>query len=163
MRKQAPEKAESRSRRAPTPGLMMPAEARKTISSFSASAIASPSAPVIATARSATSCSTSSRTNCSPASNSAVGESVSKPACRRARARRRRTCSCSAEKASKACKASRPEGREPVKSSALVASPDQDGVSSTELEATLMPVNLASGPIVALVGVVAIAVVRVNT
>jgi hypothetical protein len=31
-------------------------------------------------------------------------------------------------------------------------------MSSTELEDTLMPVNLASGPIVALVGVVAIAV-----
>ena len=39
-----------------------------------------------------------------------------------------------------------------------MASPDQDGVSSTELEDTLMPVNLASGSIVALVGVVAIAV-----
>jgi len=39
-----------------------------------------------------------------------------------------------------------------------MACPDQDGVSSTEPEETLMPVNLASGSILALVGVVAIAV-----
>jgi hypothetical protein len=39
-----------------------------------------------------------------------------------------------------------------------MACPDQDGVSCTEPEETLMPVNLASGSILALVGVVAIAV-----
>jgi hypothetical protein len=39
-----------------------------------------------------------------------------------------------------------------------MACPDPDGVSSTEAEDTLLPVNLASGSIVALVGVVAIAV-----
>src|SRR6266567_6150855 len=54
VRKQAPEKAESRSMRAPTSGRTEPADARKTISLFSASAIARPSAPVMATARSAT-------------------------------------------------------------------------------------------------------------
>ena len=49
------------------------------------------------------------------------------------------------------------EGREPVKSASM-ACPVQDGVSPTEPEDALMPVNLASGTIVALVGVVAIAV-----
>ena len=55
MRKQAPENAESRLMRAPRSGRTVPAAARKTISLFSASAIARPSAPVIATALSATS------------------------------------------------------------------------------------------------------------
>ena len=55
VRKQAPEKAESRSMRAPKSGRTVPAAARKTISLFSASAIARPSAPVISTALSATS------------------------------------------------------------------------------------------------------------
>ncbi len=71
VRKHAPEKAESRWMRWPTSGLIAPAEARKTISLFSARAIPNPSAPVMAMARSATNCSTSSRTNCSAASNSA--------------------------------------------------------------------------------------------
>ena len=70
VRKQAPEKAESRSMRAPTSGRMAPAAARRTISLFSARAMARPSAPVMATARSATSCRTSSRMNCSCGSNS---------------------------------------------------------------------------------------------
>ena len=79
VRKHAPEKAESRWMRAPTSGLIVPAEARRTISLFSARAIPRPSAPVMAMARSATSCSTSSRTNCSPASNSMARAIVSNP------------------------------------------------------------------------------------
>ena len=55
VRKQAPEKAEARSMRAPKSGRTAPAAVRKTISLLSASAIAKPSAPVIATALSATS------------------------------------------------------------------------------------------------------------
>ena len=60
-------------------GLIAPAEARKTISLFSAKAIPSPSAPVIEMARSATNCSTSSRTNCSPTSNSMAHAIASNP------------------------------------------------------------------------------------
>ncbi len=113
-RKQAPENAESRSILVPRSGRISPAKARKTISSFSASAMARPSAPVMATARSATNCNTSSRTNCSSGSNSvpsfSAGDPISKPGWRAARAFLRRTCSCRAENASKACSASRCDG-----------------------------------------------------
>ena len=51
-------------------GRIAPAAARRTISLFSARAMARPSAPVIAKARSATSCRTSSRTKSSWGSNS---------------------------------------------------------------------------------------------
>ncbi len=80
----------------------MPAAARNTISSFSASAMAKPSAPVIVTARSATSCSTSSRTNRSLGSNSTPGLRLSNPWLRAARALRFRTCSCKEANASRA-------------------------------------------------------------
>jgi hypothetical protein len=94
-----------------------------------------------------------------------VVESASKPTCREARARRRRTCSWSAEKASKACRASRPDGREPVMSAAVrsklvvsaIPCADQGDVCSAELEDTLASVKLACGSSAAL-GVVAIAV-----
>ena len=84
VRKHAPEKDEFRSMRCPRSGQIVPAAARRTISLFSASAMASPSAPVMATARCATSCRTSSSTNCSSASNSAIATGASNPECRAA-------------------------------------------------------------------------------
>ena len=99
----SPENPEFGSSRIPASGAMLPAEARQTMASPSASAIATPSAPVIASARSATSCSTSSRTKCSSCQSSSAVRHTPSRICF---ARRVRICSCSAEKARRACKAS---------------------------------------------------------
>ena len=101
----SPENPEFGSRRIPGSGAMLPAEARQTMALPSANAIATPLAPVIASARSATSCSTSSRTNCSSCQSSS---GPGRPPSRICFARRVRICSCRAEKASRACKASWP-------------------------------------------------------
>ena len=72
VRRQAPENPDFGSSRAPGSGTMVPAEARHTIASSSAIAMATPSAPVRVRARSATSCNTSSRTKCSSSQTSAT-------------------------------------------------------------------------------------------
>ena len=82
---------------------MVPAAARHTIAFPSAIAMATPSAPVSVRARSATSCNTSSRTKCSSCQTSASSASPL-----RSWVRRRRSCSCRLENASKACSASCP-------------------------------------------------------
>ena len=103
LRRQAPEKPDFGSRRAPGAGTTVPAAARQTRASPSAMATATPSAPVRVRARSATSCNTSSRTNCSSSQTSVLNSSPL-----RSRARRWRICSCRLENASRACRTSCP-------------------------------------------------------